>query len=267
MTTVVQIAAQTGAEIQSRQRTNNFLDKMNEELFRPAGLYAMIVKYKSDREVAQSGDNLLVRLGVSGQKANLTTSEIISKFDRSLSDESASRTMGQRMAGMRLASDTTKGSMAMPAAAPLIFPEIDAAVAVEGEQTFKEKAKDYHGFLADYMDKRAQVKYVSSPLKPLLTFCPTFLLTSYPRPATTPTPPSTFRPKNARSTPNSPTQTTQCTTAASSVSSPAATLLEKISVAQTVASLQKRTGGTTGEPTRMTDECSGTSSGSIPAAI
>ena len=52
--TAAQIAAGVGAEVQSRARTNNFLDCINEELFKPAGLYCMIVKYKSDADVQQS---------------------------------------------------------------------------------------------------------------------------------------------------------------------------------------------------------------------
>lgn len=47
-----QVAASVGAEVQSRARTNDFLDRMNEELYKPAGLYCMIVKYKSDADIA-----------------------------------------------------------------------------------------------------------------------------------------------------------------------------------------------------------------------
>jgi hypothetical protein len=174
VTTAVQVAAGIGQEIQTRARTNNFLEKINEELFKPAGLYAMIVKYKSDAEVAKSGNSLLARFGVSGEKVDLSTNQVIAKYARTKSDESTgsqSKSMGERMQNLRLASGSTKGTTNIPEAAPLIFPAIDKAVAKEGEESFKEKAKDTHGFLADYMDRRAQVKYVSYLICALLLGC------------------------------------------------------------------------------------------------
>ena len=162
VTTAVQIAAQTGQEIQSRQRTNSFLDKMNEELFKPAGLYAMIVKYKSDQEVREDSNGLLARFGVSGSKVDFNTSQAIARYDRSLSEEStSSRTMSDRMKNMRLASGQTRGAIHIPESAPLIFPDVDKAIATQGPETFKDKAKDAKSFLGDYMDRRAQLEYVS----------------------------------------------------------------------------------------------------------
>ena len=163
VTTAVQIAARTGQEIQSRQRTNSFLDKMNEELFKPAGLYAMIVKYKSDQEVQQDGTSPLARFGMSGSKVDFNTNQAIAKYDRSLSDESSgSRGMADRMKNMRLASGQTRGAIHIPESAPLIFPDIDKAIATQGPETFKDKAKDAKSFLGDYMDRRAQLEYVST---------------------------------------------------------------------------------------------------------
>ena len=160
VTTAVQIAAHTGEEIQSRHRTNDFLDKVNEELFKPAGLYAMIVKYKTEAEVARSGNSSLARLGVSGEIVDFNTNQAVAKYNRTLSDES-SRSMSDRMKNIRLASGTTAGAVRLPEAAPLIFPDIDKALAKEGSETFKDKTKDAKDFLADYMDRRAQMTYVS----------------------------------------------------------------------------------------------------------
>lgn len=164
----VQVAAGVGMEIQTRQRTNSFLDEMNEQLFRPAGLFAMIVKYKSDKEVAASGNSILARFGVSGEKVDLSTNQVIAKYTR----EDSSGSMSRHMQNLRLASNTTRGTTAMPEAAPLIFPQIDKAVAQQGEETFKAKAKDAHGFLADYMDKRARLKYATEDPKSMLNLPP-----------------------------------------------------------------------------------------------
>lgn len=164
VTTAVQVAARTASEVQSRYRTNDFLNKMNDELFKPAGLYAMIVKYKSDAEVQASGNSLLARFGVAAETVDFNTNQTIAKYNRTLSDESdgSSRGMSERLKNIRLASGTTKGSVNLPAAAPLVFPDVDKAIAKDGPETFKDKAKDAQSFLADYMDRRAHLKYVSS---------------------------------------------------------------------------------------------------------
>ena len=52
----------------------------------------------------------------------------------------------------------------LPESAPLIFPDIDNKVAQAGPETFKDKTKDAKKFLADYLDRRAQMDYVSSML-------------------------------------------------------------------------------------------------------
>lgn len=163
VTTAVQIAAGTAKEIQSRHRTNDFLDKINEELFKPAGLFAIIVKYKTTDEVARSENSLFAKLGVSAQQVDFSTGQAVAKYDRSLSDESAGgKSMSDRMKNIRLASGTTRGAIELPEAAPLVFPEVDQAIAENGPETFKDRAKDAKAFMADYLDRRAQMEYVST---------------------------------------------------------------------------------------------------------
>jgi hypothetical protein len=90
---------------------------MNEQLFKPAGLFAMIVKYKSAQEAYQDSNSLLARLGVSGQKIDFNTNQAVVKYDRTLSGESntsGSRSMGDRMKDLRLASGTTQGAVQLP---------------------------------------------------------------------------------------------------------------------------------------------------------
>ncbi|KAK3715179.1 hypothetical protein LTR37_007389 [Vermiconidia calcicola] len=165
VTTAVQVGAGICKEIQSRQRTNEFLDKMNEDLFKPAGLYAMIVKYKSEAEVQASGNSLLARLGVGGEKVDFNTNQTIAKYNRTLSEESsANRSMSDRMKNIRLASGTTEGAIQLPEAAPLIFPDIDDALAKKGPETFKDKAKDVQSFVGSYMDRRAHMEYARDDL-------------------------------------------------------------------------------------------------------
>lgn len=51
---VAQIVAGAAIEIQSRHLANTFLDEMNEKLFKPRGLYAIVMSYKPDANKAIS---------------------------------------------------------------------------------------------------------------------------------------------------------------------------------------------------------------------
>ncbi|KAK5123398.1 hypothetical protein LTR85_002830 [Meristemomyces frigidus] len=168
VTTVVQVAAGVGQEVQARQRTNNFLLEMNEKLFKPAGLYAFIVKYKPDADLnqASSKTDIGARFGLRPQVVDMSTNQVIAKYYRSTSSEDnvggggGNRSMSERLKDIRLASGTTQGTAQLPEAAPLIFPAIDNAVARDGaEETFKDKARDAKKFLGDYLDRRAHMQY------------------------------------------------------------------------------------------------------------
>ncbi|KAK5674241.1 hypothetical protein LTS10_012978 [Elasticomyces elasticus] len=157
VTTAVSLAAQAGAEVQQRQRTNSFLEKMNEELFKPAGLYAFIMKYKPDEKDTNQWSKVFE---IRGEKVDLSTNQIIAKYATSSSSEQGNGSgMSERMRDLRVASGKTRGALALPEAAELIFPDIDNAVARNGaEETFKDKTKDAKLFLADYLDRRAHVQ-------------------------------------------------------------------------------------------------------------
>lgn len=162
--TAVQVAAQVGEEVEVRSRTNNFLDKMNDELFKPAGLYAMIIKYKSDAEMQAAAGGPLTSLVsmIQPAKVDVSTNQSIAKYTRTTSHDSGERSMSDRMQNLRLASGTTRGTIELPEAAPLVFPDIDKkALTHDGPETFKDKTKDAKKFLADYLDRRAQMQYVS----------------------------------------------------------------------------------------------------------
>ncbi|KAI7280020.1 hypothetical protein KC345_g5049 [Hortaea werneckii] len=167
VTTAVQIAAGVGEEIQARQRTNQFLDRMNDELFKPAGLFAFIMKYKTDAEISAANSKrpgLVTQFIPKPQVFDLSSNQIVAKYYRSTSDDSGShdRHMADRLKDIRLASGTTQGSIRMPEAAPLIFPDLDKALVEDGvEETFKDKRSDAKAFLADYMDRRAHFRYAT----------------------------------------------------------------------------------------------------------
>lgn len=166
-----QVSASVGAEVQSRARTNDFLDRMNEELYKPAGLYCMIVKYKSDADMQQKSSSLtnLIR----AERVDVTTTnQTIAKYTRTTTSGdgdptrtsmsmSMSMSMSNRIPNLRLASASTRGTAMLPDSAPLIFPDIDHTVAQAGPETFKDKTQDAKKFLAHYLDRRAQMDQVS----------------------------------------------------------------------------------------------------------
>lgn len=182
VTISVQVAAGIGKEIDSRRKTNGFLDRVNEELFKPAGCFAFIMKYKSDAEVASSQaasgkKGLLARLGIGAAEVDFSASKAIAKYESSSSSvpgsDGGSNHGGKfsaQMKKIRLASGETRGSAKIVEAAPLIYPEIDEVLysGKDGEETFKDKTRDAKKFLAGYVDRRAQLKYVSihCPLSP-----------------------------------------------------------------------------------------------------
>ena len=144
----VQIAAGTAIELQKRQRTNTFLDIMNELLFKPRGLYAMVMTYQPDAQRPVGAHSMNVN-------------DIISKWTNP-------QTKRWRKS-LKPSSGKTYGEMELPESAPLVFPAIDAVV----ESEDKEKAGKMKGsmkFIAGYYDKRAQANYVSVSISPEFGF-------------------------------------------------------------------------------------------------
>lgn len=118
---------------------------MNNEFFRPRGLFCLVMTYKP--ESSSSHDRVDLNNAISS----------------SLGPSSIKR-------NLRLSSGKTYGEMEMPEAAPLIFPALDQLAADTSEDGVKKqsKLKSSQKFVANYMDKRAQAKYVRPYLLPSL---------------------------------------------------------------------------------------------------
>ncbi|KAL5428621.1 hypothetical protein PMIN04_000765 [Paraphaeosphaeria minitans] len=76
VTTAVSIAAEAGCELQGRAKSNTFLDKMNKDVFMPAGLYAMVVICKQDASVTGG-------IQLSMETVNFENAKIVSKWGTS----------------------------------------------------------------------------------------------------------------------------------------------------------------------------------------
>jgi hypothetical protein len=124
-------------------RSNSFLDRMNNEFFKPRGLYCLVMTYKPDSTVAHE------RIDINKTIMNYSTP--------------ATSTMRQTMRNLRASSGKTYGELELPEAAPLIFPALEhlAEDSTEAGQQKQSSAISNKKFVADYFDRRAQAKYAA----------------------------------------------------------------------------------------------------------
>ena len=162
VTIVVQVAAGTAKELQGRHRTNKFLDEMNEKIFKPRGLYALVMAF--DPSSSKKVENRQVSLA-----------ETITKYDKMPKVEGESSFSMARiqdsLKSIRVQSGTTKSEFEMPQAAALVYPHLDEAIAqvaadpgaAKSEEAFatrmKNRFKGASAFVADYADRTAQAEY------------------------------------------------------------------------------------------------------------
>lgn len=137
VSTAVQFAAGTAAELQRRYRANTFLDQLNEHLFKPRGLFAMVMCFKPNAtrpmEVAEIDADALV-----AQRETAPTNTLAAT--------------GRKL---KVAQGSTYGEVELGEVAPLIYPSLDAAAADPNSCAFKRASK----FLQEYGDRRAQAVY------------------------------------------------------------------------------------------------------------
>ena len=137
----VAFALHAGVETSRRgyiqHETNRYLDGMNERLFKPRGLYCMIMTYKPNSPDA------------------MTT---IKPSDTIL--DSVDKRSNGRGGKFSSSSGTTRTDLAIPYYAPLIFPLFDPPQNPNSERAAVNKTKgSTRAFLSDYFDRRSQAKF------------------------------------------------------------------------------------------------------------
>ncbi|KAL0932500.1 uncharacterized protein CTRU02_213453 [Colletotrichum truncatum] len=128
-------------EVDSRQKTNKFLDKANAEIFRPRGVFCMVMTWRPDSEEVHPTVDLNTTATIS---ASTDSSSFSNRFKAS--------------------SGTSYGDLKIPAAAPLVFPpeqQQQLEGGVEEEVGLKQRFKRTKGFVDDYLDRRAQAVYAT----------------------------------------------------------------------------------------------------------
>jgi hypothetical protein len=145
----VQVATNIADEIDSRTKTNSFLDQVNDSFFAPRGLIALMISWKpSERNELVTTSSFDLTPAISSAVAN-----------------SAGR--GVKRFNHKFETSNAVSAFEWLETAPLIFPKLDDLVAVEGDrssfQTKKQNAiKRSNNFVQEYMDRRARAKWAGN---------------------------------------------------------------------------------------------------------
>lgn len=164
VTTAVQLAAVSAKEVQTRHRRNTYLDRINQDVFMPRGLFAMVMAFKSESDIAQGTRQGLIGglLGSIISSERLDVEQAALKYSQQ--DPNASK-IQQYKRNFRVESGVTRGELEMPETAELIYPDIDHAVArteASGStEKAKQKLKSANKFVQSYLDRRAQAKFAA----------------------------------------------------------------------------------------------------------
>lgn len=170
---LVQAAAATAKEAQLRSRSNNFLDRVNREVFMPRGLFAMVMSFKDDvpsnknmvRKVTGAFGQIMLTMPekVDVRSERLGPEEAAAKYSKPDTELSSTQ---KKMRGLRLASGETYPHVQLPDAAPLVYPDLDRLVARAAEGKSNAQASMIHAgaWVGDYMDRRSHFLFVSFSL-------------------------------------------------------------------------------------------------------
>ncbi|OOO05728.1 hypothetical protein OAory_01072440 [Aspergillus oryzae] len=126
----------------ARRKTNSYFDKINEEVFRPRGLYCLLMTWKPE------------------SSSTVTSFDLNSTVATSL-DHGGSGAYNKMKHMFKSSHGNTYGDMPFPETAPLIFPDLDelAAQGVDGEARIKSAKSSRREFVADYLDRRSQAQF------------------------------------------------------------------------------------------------------------
>jgi hypothetical protein len=145
----VQVATNIADEIDSRGKTNSFLDKINDSFFAPRGLIALMISWKP------------------GERNELVTT---SNFDMSPAISSAvanSESRGIKKVNHKFETSNGISAFEWLETAPLIFPKLDDLVEFEADgspaQVKRQNAiMRSSKFVEEYMDRRARAKWAGN---------------------------------------------------------------------------------------------------------
>jgi len=116
---------------------------MNEEFFKPHGLYCLIMTYNPDSSKSHEQVDITKTVATSTTKP--------------------ASGMRQQFNNFRISSGETYGELELPEAAALIYPDLEAVASDRSAEGIKKQnmLKSSQKFIADYFDRRAQAEYAA----------------------------------------------------------------------------------------------------------
>ncbi|KAI1879231.1 hypothetical protein JX265_002185 [Neoarthrinium moseri] len=134
VTMAIHLSVEASRRTYVHYQQNKYLDTMNEQFFKPRGLYCLVIKYKP------ASDELMEEVDLEHNVAKtIEKRDGQSKWKHLVSASSA----------------TTKHDAEIPEAAPLIFPQLDNM-----DETQKQNSvKRFGNFMKDYHDRQAAAKF------------------------------------------------------------------------------------------------------------
>ncbi|PYI09129.1 hypothetical protein BO78DRAFT_363218 [Aspergillus sclerotiicarbonarius CBS 121057] len=136
ISTAIMVATTIAIETQGRYRQNKALDKLNDEFFRPRGLYCLVMTWDP------------------------TSSSARTNLDVKTTIQNTMNSQGKMSHKLQSSNGVTNGMESMQTA-ELIFPGLDflATATKDEEKGFKKKLGRGKDFIDDYNDRRAQAKF------------------------------------------------------------------------------------------------------------
>ncbi|KAJ5642454.1 hypothetical protein N7490_006454 [Penicillium lividum] len=138
----IQIATEMAIAAEGRRKTSSFFDQANREFFQPRGLYCLVMTWNPELADTPS-----------------TTVDLNSLISRATGGGSTD--MLGRLQHKYKSSDGKGYGNIFPQVAPLIFPEIEQLVSDPNAEKKLSKMKKKGQFVTNYMDKRAQAKFIA----------------------------------------------------------------------------------------------------------
>ena len=138
----IQMSVKVAMDLQSRSRTNTFIDKINDEFYRPRGLYCLVMTWSPESSESSSTCDLTSIITAKSRSDSSGSSKFAKKFSNS--------------------SGKINADLGFLEVASLVYPALDNLAEQQGEDAVRkrDKLKQKAKFVDDYWDKRAQAKYV-----------------------------------------------------------------------------------------------------------
>ncbi|KAF9882678.1 hypothetical protein FE257_005652 [Aspergillus nanangensis] len=139
---MISVTTEMAIRADGRRKSNAFIDKINQELFRPRGLYCLVMTWKPDSDAAVSSFNMNTAISTS-------------------MDQGGAGFFNKMKHTFKSSNGKPYGDGAFPESAPLIFPGLDelAQQGSQGADKLKQTESGKRAFVGDYFDRRSQAAF------------------------------------------------------------------------------------------------------------